>query len=169
MLFSSIRAFRAFLVLAAVAGLAGAAQAQTPPSPTQLKLAQQVVDLSGSSRAFDRAIPSIFQQTFTTLIQANPDLQKDLTEVTERLVPEFDARKSEITQIVAQSYANKFTEAELKELVTFYSSPIGKKLVIEHTAILQEAFQRTQEWGGKVSQQLIDRIRAEMKKRGHTI
>jgi hypothetical protein len=168
MLTSSIRALCALLVLALAAGLPQTAAAQTV-SPAQLKLAQQVVELSGSSRAFDRAIPSIFQQTYTTLVQANPDLQKDLTEVTERLIPEFDARKAEILQIVAQAYANKFTETELKELAAFYGSPIGKKLVAEHTAILQEAFQRTQEWGGKVSQELIERIRVEMKKRGHTI
>jgi uncharacterized protein len=165
----AVRALRAWAILLAVVGFAAAANAQTPPSASHLKLAQQVVEISGSAKAFDRAIPAIFQQTFTTYVQQNPDLQKDISAVLQSLIPEFDKRKSEIAEIVAHSYANAFSEAELKELIAFYNSPVGKKLVGQNAAILQDSFQKAQVWGGKLSQELITRLKEEMKKKGHTI
>lgn len=162
----AIRALRAGAILFAVFGFTAAANAQTA---SHLKLAAQVVEISGSAKAFDRAIPAIFQQTYTTYVQQNPDLNKELNETLAALIPEFEKRKAEIVVIISQAYANKFTEAELKELITFYNSPVGKKLVEQHNAILQEAFQKTQEWGGKVSQELIVRLKEEMKKKGHAI
>ena len=85
------------------------------------------------------------------------------------LIPEFAKRKEEIADIVAQAYAAKFSEAELKELLAFYNSPIGRKVNSELANIMQDAFNKTQQWSGQVSQQLVDRVKAEMKKKGHNI
>ena len=164
----AIRAFRAGAFFIALFGFAAAANAQAP-SANHMKLAREVVEISGSERAFDRAIPQIFQQVYTTFTQQNPDLQKDISSVLQNLIPEFDKRKEEIAAIISTAFAAKFSEAELKELLAFYTSPTGKKLVAEHSAILQDAFAKTQEWGGKVSQQLVNRLKEEMKKMGHTI
>ena len=60
------------------------------------------------------------------------------------------APKSSI--FVARVYAAKFTEAELKELLVFYRSTIGKKFVAEQPAVLEEGFRRTQEWSAKISE-----------------
>jgi hypothetical protein len=35
--------------------------------------------------------------------------------------------------------------------------------------VLEESFVKTQEWGGKISEEVVQQLRAEMKKRGHTI
>jgi hypothetical protein len=168
MISQAIRAFRAGAILVALIGFAGAANAQAP-SANQMKLAREVVDVSGSARAFDRAIPQIFQQVYTTYTQQNPDLQKDISSVLQDLIKEFDARKTELGEIIAQAFAAKFSEAELKELLAFYNSAVGKKLTSEHGAILQDAYAKAQEWGGKLSQQLVNRLKEEMKKKGHTI
>ena len=40
-------------------------------------------------------------------------------------------REKEIGDGMAQVYANEFTEQELKDLVTFYKSPLGQKLLVE--------------------------------------
>jgi hypothetical protein len=164
----AIRAVRAGVFVVALFGFAAAAHAQAP-SAAHVKLAREVVEVSGSARAFDRAIPQIFQQVFTTYTQQNPDLQKDIAEVLKDLITEFDKRKEELAVIIAQSFAAKFSEAELKELLAFYTSATGKKLSTEHSAILQDAYAKVQTWGGKLSQQLVTRLKEEMKKKGHTI
>jgi hypothetical protein len=164
----AIRAFRAGAFFIALFGFAAAANAQAP-SASHMNLALEVVKVSGSANAFDRAIPQVFQQVYTTYTQQNPDLQKDISTVMQDLIKEFEPRKSELSAIIAQSFAATFSEAELKELLTFYNSPIGKKLTAEHGAVLQDAVARAQEWGGKLSQQLVNRLKEEMKKKGHTI
>ena len=164
-----IRAAKAGAIAMALLGAAASAQAQQTPSANQLKLARQVVDTSGAAKSFDSVIPQIFQQVYTTYTQQNPDLSKEIAGVMQTLIPEFDKRKEEIAVIVSQAFAAKFTEAELNDILTFYNSPSGKKLVSEHTEILRDAFGKTQEWGGKVSQHLVGRLKEEMKKKGHTI
>jgi hypothetical protein len=164
----AIRAIKAGVFAVALFGFAAAAQAQAP-SASHLKAAREVVEISGAARAFDRAIPQIFQQVYTTYTQQNPDLQKDISAVLQSLIEEFDKRKGEIVAILAESFAAKFSEAELKELLTFYNSPTGKKLVNENNAVLQDAVAKTQAWGGKISQELVNRLKTEMKKKGHAI
>ena len=71
----------------------------------------------------------------------------------------------ELTQI----YANEFTEQELKDLATFYKSPLGQKLIsAEPRAIgLSMAFMNA--WAQDFSTTVVDGFRAEMKKRGKEI
>ncbi len=66
-------------------------------------------------------------------------------------------------------YATRFSQQELKELLTFYQSAVGKKFVTLLPNVLEESFIKTQEWGGKLSEEIVQTMRAEMKKRGHTI
>lgn len=164
----AIRTVRAGAMLIALFGFVAAAQAQAP-SPAQLKLARQVVEMSAASRVFDAAVPTVFQQIYGTYVQQNPDLSKEIAGVLQALIPEFDKRKEEIVGILAQTYAEKFSEAELNDLIAFYNSPTGKKLIAQGSDIGRDSYAKVQEWSGKLLQQLTDRLKADMKKKGHTI
>jgi hypothetical protein len=161
------------LALAWPASQASAQQKQQPPaaqpSAAQLQIARDVVDVSGATRAFDTVIPAVLQQTFAMFLQQNPDLQKPLMETISALRPELEKRRGEILEIIANGYARRFTEAELKDLLAFYRSNTGKKFVAEIPAVLEESFERTKEWGGKLSEEIVIKVRAEMKKRGHAL
>ncbi|MBY0531480.1 MAG: DUF2059 domain-containing protein [Xanthobacteraceae bacterium] len=164
----AIRAVRAGAILVALFGFAAAAQAQAPTA-AQVKLARQVVEISAASRVFEAAVPTVFNQVYGTYIQQNPDLSKEIAGVLQDLIPEFDKRKEEIAGIIAQTYATKFTEAELNDLIAFYNSPTGKKLITSGAEIGRDSYGKVQEWSGKLLQQLTERLKSEMKKKGHTI
>jgi hypothetical protein len=168
MISMAIRAARAGVIFVALFGFAAAANAQAP-SANQQKLARQVVELSGAVRAFDSVIPALTRQIYETYVTQNPDLSKDLIATLDELAKEFDKRKEEVVVIVSQGFAEKFTEAELNDVINFYNSPTGKKLLGANPEILRDAYTKTQEWSGKVSQQMIERLKQEMKKKGHTI
>ena len=153
----------------ALAGFAGVAAAQQPPSAAQIQIARDVVEASGAARSFEPLIRGILQSTINTFVPQNPDLQKPIVESVQTIAPAFEKRRSEITDILARVYAVKFTEAELKELLTFYRSTIGKKFIAEQPAVLEEGFRRTQEWSTKISEEIVAALRVEMKKRGHAI
>jgi hypothetical protein len=155
-----------FALMLAVPGLAFA---QAQPSSAHIQIARDAVEASGAARAFDPVIPSILQQAINTFVPQNPDLQKPIVESVQTIAPSFEKRRSEVIDIVARVYALKFTEAELKELLTFYRSTVGKKFVAEQPAVLEDSFRRTQEWSAKISQEIVMALRAEMKKRGHNI
>ncbi len=154
----------------ALSGATGAALAQqSTPSAGQIQLGRDIVSASGATRSFDGIVPTILQQALGMFTQQNPDLQKDLTASIQSIAPEFEKRRVEIIDIVATVYAQRFTEAELKEILAFYRSTVGKKFVTELPAVLEQSFVKTQEWGGKLSEQVVNRLRAEMKKKGHAI
>jgi hypothetical protein len=70
---------------------------------------------------------------------------------------------------VAKLYASRFTEQELKDILAFYKSPLGRKLIVEEPAILDQSMKNAQVWAENLSQEVIAKMRTEMKKRGHDI
>jgi uncharacterized protein len=160
-------ALRAGALLIALSA-ATTAVAQTTQS-ANFPLARDVVVASGATRAFEGVIPSILQQSLSVFLQQNPDLGKDLSETVKGMAPDFEKRVSEIVDIVASVYATRFSEAELKDILNFYRSASGKKLVAQLPSVLEESFVKTQEWSAKISEQIVVRLRNDMKKRGHTI
>ena len=145
------------------------AQAKTAPTPAQMQLARDIMNASGEARALEPLIPSVMQQAFANFVQQNPDLQKPLVDTMTALQPEFMKLQPEVTDIMAASFATHFTEAELKDILAFYSTPTGKKYVAEMPKVIQESLASAREWGGKLSEKVIARVREEMKKKGHTL
>jgi len=152
-------------------GTAAPAGAAKPaePSAGQLKLANELLVANGEASSFDTLIPGIIEQAASSFVQANPDLIRDLRDVAKALVPEYEKRKNEIVQILARTYAAQFTEAELSELLVFYRSPTGIKLVQRRQQLLDEGLRGIQVWSGRFAQEMEARVRDEMKKRGYTI
>ncbi len=71
--------------------------------------------------------------------------------------------------MLARTYAAQFSEAELKELIAFYGTPVGKKLVERRQVILDGGMRGVQTWSAKLAREIETKVREEMKKRGYTI
>jgi hypothetical protein len=86
-----------------------------------------------------------------------------------QLHKEFDGRSSELVDQTAQLYASRFTEPELKQILTYYESPLGKKMLAEEPQILDDSMRQITGWADNLSIDIMARMRDEMKKRGHDI
>lgn len=146
-----------------------AAAPAVQPSAAQLKLANELLTINGEGSSFDAIIPGIIEQAAGSFVQANPDLIQELREVAKALTPQYENRRAEITTILARAYARQFSEAELTQLVAFYRSPVGVKLVERRQQLLEEGLQGIQAWSAQFSREMESRVREEMKKRGFTI
>ena len=78
-------------------------------------------------------------------------------------------RTGELKDEIAKLYAARFTEAELKEMLTFFKSPLGKKLLQEEPRFVEASLGRAQDWANKLSEEVMGKFRAEMKKKGHNL
>jgi hypothetical protein len=152
----------------ALAVCAGAAHAQQP-SPAAIAVAKEYITTKGAVALYDPVVPGVIEQAKSVFLQANPTLGKDLNEVALKLRAEYASRSAEILNEVAKLYAARFTEKELKDALAFYKSPLGHKLLVEEPNILEQSMKSTQAWADRLSQEVIGKIRAEMKKRGHDI
>ena len=150
--------------------LAPDARAQTAqPSAAAVALAREIVELKGATNMFDAIIPGVIEHHKRLLLTTNPTLQRDLDEVGGRLVKEFSPRVTQVQMEVARGYASRFTEQELKDILAFYKTPLGKKLIVEEPKGVDEATRLVDQWANKYAEDVLARIRAEMKKKGHTL
>jgi hypothetical protein len=168
-----IRSVRIAVLALACAALAGPAAAQQqqlpPPSLASISLARELIELKGAQAMFDPLIVGVVEQTKGVLLQTNPQLSKDLDEVAGKLRTDLAPRRNELTTQVATLYATQFTENELKEAVTFFKTPLGRKITAQEPVILDQSFAFMQRWANTLSEEVMSKFRAEMKKKGHNL
>jgi len=148
--------------------LAGAALAQQP-TPAALASAKELVRLKGGDTMFAPVVIRMIDQTKAALLQTNPQLSKDLNDVSTQLRNEFIPRAGELAGEAARQYAQRFSDAELKELVTFYKSALGQKMLVQEPQVLDATFTFAEQWGPRLAEEVMNRYRAEMKKKGHDL
>ena len=149
---------------------AGAQQAAAPKSsPAALAAAKEILAIKNASAMYATAVPALVDKTKNALIQQNLNYQKDLTEVAHLVAQQLKGRESEIGDGMAQIYASEFTEQELKDLVTFYKSPLGKKLIEAEPRAIGQSMAFMNSWAQNFSETVMGNFRAEMRKRGKEI
>jgi len=175
---SALRTLPAFgLALGlAFAGLAAAAQQAPAPAPTlkpaspaAIAAAKEILAMKNAGVMYQNAVPNIVQQTKETLLQSNLNYQKDLNEVALIVAQSLAGREKEIGEGMAKIYANEFTEQELKDLVTFYKSPLGAKLLASEPRAIQLSMSYMNQWAQQFAEIVNGEFRAEMRKRGKQI
>ena len=97
----------------------------------------------------------------------NPNLFKDLNEVSLNLRKEYAPKLASLRTDIARIYASRFTEQEMKETLAFYKSPLGKKILTEEPTFVDRSMSAAQDWAIKLNDEVLQRFRAELKKRGH--
>ena len=80
---------------------------------------------------------------------------------------QFAPRVAELVDAAAHFYASHFTEQELRDLLTFYQSPLGQKALTEEPKVLDQSMTYAGSWAENLSDDVIKAMRVEMKKRGH--
>lgn len=155
-------------VIAATLVLAGPALAQQP-SASSLKMAGEISKLTGADEVFAPLIPGVIEQARLFFVQQDPTLTNDATAVANELRKELEPRLQEVYSKVTQIYASHFTEPELKEILAFYTSPAGKKLLAEQPKVVDESLKFAQEWSASLSDEVIGKMREGLKKKGHKL
>src|ERR1700761_3615958 len=143
--------------------------AKPPASPAAVAAAKEILTMKNASAMYAQAVPSVVEQTKTSLLQSNLNYQKDLNEVAVIVAQSLAGREKEIGEGMAKVYADAFTEQELKDLVTFYKSPLGQKLLSAEPQAIQNSIAYMRQWGQSFSQVVAAQFRAEMHKRGKDI
>jgi len=78
----------------------------------------------------------------------------------------FEKFRSKITEeavvaLIVPVYDRHFSDEEIKQLITFYQTPLGKKASAELPKIASEVGQAGQELGGKLGKEAMQEVLAE--------
>jgi hypothetical protein len=163
-------ALRAMIAAAALLMACSQASAQQQkPTEAAIETAKEIVAIKGGEGMFGSLIPGVIEQGKAMFEQQNPALGKDLDTVAAKLRTELAPRMAEVNVEIAKAYASHFTESELKEMLAFYKSPLGRKMISEEPKALAQAINFAQHWAQKFSEEVLAKYREEMKKMGHNL
>ncbi len=169
------------LAMGVALGLAFAGQpaaAQQAAAPTQtlkqgtpacMAAARDILTMKNAAAMYSNAVPNIVQQTKDQLLSTNLNYQKDLNEVAVIVAQTLAGKEKEIGEGMAQIYCNEFTEKELVDLVAFYKSPLGQKLLTSEPRAIQFSMSYMNGWAQNFAELVNAQFRAEMRKRGKQI
>ncbi len=160
----------AALLALAMMGAARPVLAQTAtPSPNAILIAKQIIEIKGVKNLLDPLVRGVVEKVKNQFMQTNFMYAKDLNEIAAQLMKQYEPRTSELVDQSARIYATHFTEAELKQILAFYQTPVGRKMIVEEPRALDQTMANAGVFGDKLADEIIAKFRDEMKKRGHDI
>jgi len=143
-----------------------AAQQRPAPSAGAIAAAKEILQLKNARAVYDGAVVSTIQSVKNSLMQSNLNLQRDIEEISLKLAGDLKGRESQIGDAMAQIYATDFTEQELKDLLAFYKSPLGKKSIEQEPKSIEASLNYMRNWGEDFALEVNELFRTELKKRG---
>jgi hypothetical protein len=161
------RAIRRPVWAAAVALTLTASPAAFAADAPNIAMAKQLLELTNGSTVFTPLIPGVIEQARLFYLQQNPMLGKDLNEISAKLRTELQPRFSELIDDIAKLYADAFSEQEMKDIVAFYKTPTGKKLLEQQPKLVDSSMNFAGTWANKLSEEVTAKMRDELIKRGH--
>lgn len=70
-----------------------------------------------------------------------------------------EVKGEEFVEMTIPIYARHFNHDEIKQIISFYETPTGAKLVKEMPFVVQESMTAGQDWGQKLSKKIIQKLK----------
>ena len=145
---------------------APAATAPAAPSPASIAAADTILGTIGLKQSIAIVVPGMMQELETNVTRTRPEIRDSLRATLKAIQPEFDQTAKQ-TYVQAESLlASQMSEQDITQVAAFFNSPAGKKYVEVTPVFLQNLSDVTGNWREKLSTDILERARAEMKKKG---
>jgi hypothetical protein len=152
----------------ALFGVIGTASAQDP-SPAAVAIARQVIEVKRVGGMYDPVLIGMIIRARDTFLQTNPMLSGDLNAAAQQLRKDYQPKLDALKEQIAKFYAARFTEQELKDVLAFYRSPVGVKVIEFEPRILEQSMGFANSWAQSLEDEILAAMRTEMRKRGHEL
>jgi uncharacterized protein len=126
------------------------AEGTDPEQAAKERDIRELMDLSGAVKVGPQVMDQMIDQ-FTKVLPQVPaeywtELRKEMT--TDGLI-----------KLIVPIYDRHFSHDEIKQLITFYHSPVGAKLAHELGPIMQESMAAGQAWGRDIAEHVTHQLR----------
>ncbi|TXK46445.1 DUF2059 domain-containing protein [Pontibacter qinzhouensis] len=115
---------------------------------------KKLLEVTGAA---DLAMQAL-QTNMQTLKSSNPNIP---TEFFTEFQKEFNAEL--LLKSIAPIYDKHYTHDEVKQLIKFYQTPLGKKAISTMPLIMEESMEMGQELGKQVAEKVVKKLQAEGK------
>jgi hypothetical protein len=135
------------LLLALLVALPGFAYSQTA---THLKVSEQFIEVSGFKNSFDKVVETMLNTQTSSIPAQHREKFMQVMKAFMAKYFNYEVLKPKLVKM----YAEEFTETELKELATFYSSATGQKYASKLAGLTQK--------GVEIGQSVVSEHKSEL-------
>lgn len=143
------------------------AQAQLEISPEHLAIAREYVDMTDSAQLYERTLIEMGLQVMRVMIQEDPSLQESLINALQTVYDGYLLDRDSLYNQFARIYAIRFSVEELQEIVDFYRSDVGVRLLEQNQSINEDLQTVLAVWSRNTSNEYLARVRSELRNQGY--
>lgn len=130
-------------------------KAKAGASDSHVAAARELLVVTKTAELSKQVMTSVMQPMREALPQVPPEYWKEL---------QAEMKGEELVELCIPAYTKHLTEEEIREIIKFYKSPIGRKLIEKQPLIMMDTMAIGQEWGRKLGERILKRLRDD----GHT-
>jgi uncharacterized protein len=159
----------AITVILFTAAPAVVAAQEAPLDPALRADIQRLMDLTGAAQMGHQIASILSQQVLQSTKRLHPDIPDRVIEISKEVTEQelskvFDRPDGMVAQVIPL-YAKHFSREDIRGLIAFYESDLGRRAVAEMPALMQESAQIGQRFaadiGPRIQATLNERLKAE--------
>lgn len=164
---STLRRLTAALVISGAAIATVPAQAQQEISPEHLAKAREYVDMTDSAQVYERTLVEMGLRVMRLMIQEDPSLRDPLINALQTVYDGYLEDRDPLYNQFARIYAIRFSVEELDQILAFYDTEVGQKLLEQNQTINEDLQTVLTVWSRNTSNEFLSRVRAELREGGY--
>ena len=135
------------MAVALTVSMSAIARAQTPAAPARDSTKQLLIhELLTLTHAVDLAVASM-EAALPAQKASNPRIPVIFWD---RFLAQARSRRGELEAIIAAVYDRHLSSEELRQIIAFYRTPVGQKVIAVMPTITLESVQAGQAWGTQI-------------------
>lgn len=160
---------RLLITLCLSAGLTHLAIAEEITTAKQNDI-RQLIEMTGGTNIAKLFASGSSQQMFKMLKASRPDIPDRALVIMERemlaLFSEKLTAPGGLMDMIVPIYAKHLSHQEIRELIAFYQTPLGRKTISVLPLVTQESMQAGQRWGQALGPEMEKRVIAALNREG---
>ena len=174
--------FRIFALLTVLLGFAAASSAmaqdagnnaEAPKKPEisqrHLNIAFETVFITRTTRAYGEVLPNLARRVKARLAERYPKLKEPIEQAVDEVALTLIERQGELDLMIARSWAERFSEQELRDISAFFATPTGAKLAKANTELIAAGLDIARQWGQQMGVEMVRAVTEKLKKQGHKL
>ena len=131
-------------------------------SEAHLDAARVAVEVTKATESFDSILLEASSTLKNQLTANNPDKAEQINTAVDEEAIALASRRGDLENEAVRLFANSFTEAELKEIGTFFGSEVGKKYLDSTPILARELSKAARIWANGVNRDLQENVQKKM-------
>jgi hypothetical protein len=128
---------------------------------------ERLLEMTGATRIGTQMATLSAAHMVQSLKASHPEIpQKALEALPAEVGAVFEANIGTFVTSIIPLYHRYFTAEEIKGMIAFYSTDLGRKAISAMPGLLSESMMIAQEWGKSVEPAIAERVRARLKREG---